>query len=94
MNPDSDEDLFHIFIHPVLDLLHVPLSSLDTLNPNWDALNDYLLMTLADIKEQVLHDAAKKLLDHKKTQPEHWAGARIDDMAKLLHPECDECVEE
>lgn len=99
VNPDSGEDLFHHIIHPVLDLCRVSIHK--DLSVNEEALNDYLRMMLAEYKEQILHDAIKRqrawLTDQGYDSSCVCGGCGwcvVQECGNLIHPGCDECVEE
>lgn len=87
---DSDEDLFHTWIHPVLDLSRVSMSK--DLHINTIALNEYLLAALAERDNQVLHDAAEKIRKaYEDDNGEMYCGDMLT-AAKLIHPQHDgEC---
>lgn len=97
MTEDTDEDLFHTWIHPVLDLSHVSMSK--DLYVNEEALNRYLRAALAERDNQILHDAAEKQRAYQLTQgydPNCICGGcgwcTAQELTDLIHPVCDgEC---
>lgn len=85
---DGNQDLFDTWIHPVLDLLQVPIDNLKASSGSWDNLRYYLRCALAARDARARHLAADEVRDALIVGPPRYdspAGpARL--AADLVHP--------